>query len=179
MKFPIAILLSVVLTAGAVETRPVEVLAVLNGLTIRVKADVGGQPCPVTVRLSYMSLTDPISTDDLAAKAEDMPSTRKLRELLPNGSLVTLQCAQPQFQIDDAGRVQAVVCVDENNPASDPANQKRRRCIQEEMIKSGWARFDPQENPDFYSLFQILQASEEEARAAKRGIWDMGKTDQP
>lgn len=167
-KLPVAFLLSLAISANAVETKPVEVLSILNGLTIRVKADVGGQPFPVAVRLSYIILADPIGTDDLTAHAEDMPSTVKLKELLPIGSLVTLQCAQERFAADETGRMQAVVCLDDMTAD----NRQRRRCIQEEMIKSGWARFQPRDQPDFYSLFRILQAAEQDAQAGKRGIWE-------
>lgn len=179
MKLTIAILLSAVVTASAVETKPVEVLSVVNGFTIRVKADVGGQPCPLTVRLSYISLADPIDANDFTAISDDMPSTKTLQDLLPIGSLVTLQCAQGKFECDASMRLKAIVCIDDSVSAGENSNQKRRRCIQEEMIKSGWAKFDPHEEPDFYSLYHILETAEKEARASKCGIWAMKNFAQP
>jgi endonuclease YncB( thermonuclease family) len=163
MRFPRAFtLLLIACAAGAVETAEVEVLSVLGGMDIVVQAEVGGKPCPLTVRLSCIIPEEP----DFGENKES-PSAELLRRLLPPGSTVTLQSASDRLEADTFGRVQAIVCQD----VVDPGGTKQRRCLQHELIAAGWAKFDPGKETDFASLFHLLKEAEREARSAKRGIW--------
>jgi endonuclease YncB( thermonuclease family) len=160
---PLLPLLFFASTASAVETTEVEVLSVLSGMDIVVQAEVGGKPCPLTVRLSCIVAEEP----DFGEHKES-PSAALLRRLVPPGSKVTLQSALDNLESDSSGRVKAIICQDVADAADGPA---QRRCLQRELIAAGWAKFDPGKEIEFASLFHLLEKAQHEAQSAKRGMW--------
>lgn len=101
----IALLLSALSCLHGFESDPVEVLRVIDGDTIEVAADLGGQVLPVSVRLLYL---DTPETRGANAMPEGAEARAALEALLPAGESVVLWGPAEEMERDRYGRILAV-----------------------------------------------------------------------
>ncbi|MBA3707554.1 MAG: hypothetical protein H0W83_01895 [Planctomycetes bacterium] len=151
--------------AEAVETAQVTVRDISDGLNIVVESSLGGATIPVRVQLSYIALTETIEMVD---EQHPSPSASLLRHYLHAGSTISLYEPSDEFPVDAFGRIRGLVRYDTKAQAG--AGEKRL-CLQEELIRAGWAIYRKEENDLPESVAANFKKIEAEARSAHRGAW--------
>jgi endonuclease YncB( thermonuclease family) len=102
------VLLGISSLAFAVETKPVKVLKVIDGDTIEVASDLGGQNHPVRVRLLYVDTPESKDNDHGKGSTDGKAAAEWLSKELPAGTEVTLWGPNDALEVDGYGRVLAV-----------------------------------------------------------------------
>jgi endonuclease YncB( thermonuclease family) len=146
-----------------VETKPVAVLRVIDGDTIEVAADLGGQQVPIQVRLLYVDA--PEAKDNAHGKGMDEAKAAKqvLEEATKGRSVIPSSPAE-KFELDRYGRTLAIV----RDPLRDSTTGDS---LQGLLIGGGhsvyWRKYgEAQES--WAELFRKLQVQAEDEGA---GIW--------
>ncbi|MBA3710102.1 MAG: thermonuclease family protein [Planctomycetes bacterium] len=160
---------------NAAETQPVKVREITDGITLVVEASVGGVPVPISVRLDYVALTEKGAVD----AEHPSPSAEFVKHWSPPASSVVLMDQTGGFRTDAFGKVLAVVCRDATEPSETGVPIQVRHCLQEDLIRAGWATYRTAEGEAPYPLHDMLMAAEKDAREAKTGAWAPPTTTEP
>lgn len=169
----LALLLAIALGAAAVETRPVEVLTVVDGCTIEVAGDLGGVPSPVRVRLQWIGTAESKDNRHGEAKAEGKAAAEALAQMLPAGSRVVLWGPGEKLAADGYGRVLAVVygCINVHRDHGLLVPDRMSASVQEYLVLWGhsvyWRKHGDAPEP----LHAALLKAQADAEAAKAGVW--------
>ncbi len=163
----------------AVESQPVRVVELQDGLRVMVEATIGGLPTKVPVQLAGIVLIGPQEY-----------STQKIKELCPVGSFVMLQVPGAQLEPDAFGVIKAWILRDFPGPV-DPAAPVAptpvtntppvakegmvRSSIQVELMRAGWALPEEQQPNRDMSPQMVMQihTSLEEARTRRMGAYSL------
>lgn len=136
----------------AVETDEVEVIRVIDGDSLVVRATVGGVVSAATIRLRW------VDTPEMNKPGGEKARAFLLARVQP-GERVRLRHPGESFPLDGHGRILALVV------------DRRRRVLQEELIRAGWSvywqRYGSAPEPDG----QRLRVAMEQAMHGNVGRW--------
>jgi endonuclease YncB( thermonuclease family) len=170
------ILLFSILQACAVETKPIHVLEVIDGDTIKVAADLGGVQHSLQVRLLYVDA--PEVTDNAPGESNEIGSLAAtwLRSKLTAGTKVVLWSPSEEFTTDQFGRVLAIVF-----PESGAAIVKSimgvdtptAESINGALMKAGWSPYWTKEGEAPESISTLFLLAQHKAQKERAGIWSI------
>ena len=157
---PFLIILFIFLSSAfAVETACLPVVSITDGDTISVEISEGVNS---KVRLLYIDTPESHSNRHGEAMSEGIEAAKELREMLPSGSKVRLWGPGNTLELDQFGRILAVVLLGESGWDS----------VQESMISAGytvyWRKYGDAASSILHQRFLEAQ---ERAKAGRRGAW--------
>ncbi len=158
----------------------------MSGDTLVVEAALGGHEVAVKVRLLWVACPDSTDNAHGKEKKEDEDAAAFLRELLPEGSRISLWGPRKKLEMDSHDRVLASArrgtVVHHHAPEDRPdlpsvwMPQVEPVTIQEQLIEAGrsvyWRRDGEAPEP----LHSKLEAAQKAAQEARRGIWGSNPT---
>jgi len=175
-----ASLMALAASVCAVETNPVPVLRVIDGDTIEVQADLGGQAVPVRVRLLYVNTPEAGDNQHSKAMPEGKAAADWMRTRLPRGHLVRLAGPGAELERDAHGSVLAVVWAEESGavgagtPIGDPSREHPaawRENVNSQLIAEGWSPYWRKYGEAAGRAHEALVESEKRAKSASAGAW--------
>lgn len=142
----------------AVETAPLEVLAVADGDTITVRSDAG----PLRIRMLYLDTPESHTNQHGEAMPEGVAAAAALRAALPAGARVVLWSPGSAFEDDVYQRRLAVVL---------RVDGEERTNLTALQVRAGWSVYWRKYGAAPEPLHSELIAAQDAARAARAGAW--------